>query len=90
MKYTALALSLSLATGVAAAQTTAPLNPPGSAGSGAVPSTPSADTGIIATPGIVHPGNPDPGMAVKPPATGITPVVPPPGTSGNTQGVIPK
>lgn len=90
MKYIAALLSLPLAIGVAAAQTGAPLSPPGSADSSVAASPPNSDKGINAAPGIVHPANPDPGMAIKPPASGITPVVPPPGTDGNTQGVIPK
>ena len=51
----------------------------------------SGNTGSSATaPAVIHPGNPDPGMAVKPPAMGVTPVVPPPGTMGNNPTVVPK
>lgn len=90
MKYIAVVLSLPLAITVAAAQSSAPLSPPGSAGSSNAGPSPSSDKGIVATPGIVHPSNPDPGMAIKPPASGITPIVPPPGTDGSTPGVVPK
>ncbi len=90
MNRIVLALGLSLIAGSAAAQTTAPLNPPGSAGSSSAATPPSPDKGMASTPGVVHPGNPDPGMSIKPPSAGITPVVPPPGTGGNTPGVIPK
>ncbi|HZS85278.1 MAG TPA: hypothetical protein VFA50_20560 [Stellaceae bacterium] len=45
------------------------------------------------TGGVLHPGiNPDPGMSKAPPNPGAqsTPVIPPPGTSGNNPEVQPK
>ncbi len=42
------------------------------------------------SPSVIHPGNPDPGMAVQPPASGMTPIVPPPGSASNNPTVIPK
>ena len=54
-------------------------------------SPPDRSTGSSSSlPSVIHPANPDPGMARIPPATGITPVVPPPGTAGNNPTVIPK
>lgn len=90
-------LVFTMLTGVAAAQTSAPPTPPSSgSNNGAGTATPLHDPGVTAPSGtgtgtgVIHTGNPDPGMAVKPPATGITPVVPPPGTSGGNPAVIPK
>lgn len=42
--------------------------------------------------GTLHPRAVDPGMAVKPPdnAQGNMPVIPPPGTPGGNQQVVPK
>jgi hypothetical protein len=42
--------------------------------------------------GTIAPPNVDPGIAVQPPRNGIsrTPVIPPPGSSGGGQTVIPK
>jgi hypothetical protein len=42
--------------------------------------------------GAIAPPNVDPGMAVKPPNTGLatTPVIPPPGSPGGNQSVVPK
>ncbi len=54
--------------------------------------TPKAPPGKHAKPpdGLVHPGNPDPGMAITPPKTGTMQVVPPPGSPGGNPAVIPK
>ena len=82
---------LTLLTATASAQTTAPTNPPGAGGSGTTTPTPSPDTGIATSSSstVIRPGNPDPKMTIQPPAAGITPVVPPPGTGGGMT-VIPK
>jgi hypothetical protein len=42
--------------------------------------------------GTITPPNVDPGMAVMPPANGVgtTPVIPPPGSPGGNQSVVPK
>ncbi len=42
--------------------------------------------------GAIAPPNVDPGMTVSPPhsATGLTPVIPPPGSAGGNKSVIPK
>lgn len=42
--------------------------------------------------GTIAPPDVDPGMAVKPPARGAatTPVIPPPGSPGGNQSVVPK
>ncbi len=39
---------------------------------------------------LIHPGNPDPGMAITPPKTGTMQVVPPPGTPGGNPAPVPK
>jgi hypothetical protein len=39
---------------------------------------------------IIHPGNPDPGIAITPPKTGTMQVVPPPGSPGGNPALIPK
>jgi len=39
---------------------------------------------------IAPPQSTDPGMTVSPPANGMMPVIPPPGTPGSDQRVIPK
>ena len=51
----------------------------------------SLSTKLNATSGVIHPeGSVDPGMQKAPPATGKTPVVPPPGTPGGQPHVVPK
>jgi hypothetical protein len=42
--------------------------------------------------GTLHPGNVDPGISIAPPARGqgTMPVIPPPGTPGGNQNVVPK
>ena len=86
------ALGFWLAAVAAHAQSTSPVTPPGAGGSNAATPTPAPDKGITAGPstGVIRPGNPDPAMAVSPPSTGLTPVVPPPGTAGNNPTVVPK
>ena len=71
--------------GVAAAQTTTPSAPLSNQSEVPAPGSRAPDT-----PAVIHPGNPDPGITVAPPASGTTPVVPPPGTSGNASPVVPK
>ena len=71
------------------AQSTAPITPPGAAGSGGATATPTPDPGLSKGP-VVHPGNPDPAMTIAPPQVGITPVIPAPGMTGNGAPVIPK
>jgi hypothetical protein len=63
---------------------------PGAAPAPPAKPTPKADPEKDAKPPVIHPGNPDPGIAVAPPKTGTMQVVPPPGTPGGNQGVIPK
>ena len=74
------------------AQSAAPLTPPGAAGNTGGTPAPAPDKGITApsATGVIHPGNPDPNMAITPPSVGLTPVVPPPGTAGNDPAVVPK
>jgi hypothetical protein len=70
---------------------TAPTPAPRNDGQGGVITPPA--THAPTAPGLVRPrGNVDPGMAVRPPPsqTYPTPVVPPPGTPGNAQPVVPK
>ena len=74
----------------ARAQNAAPLSPPGAAGSDQSTPPPVRDPGVATAPAVIQPGNPDPGMSVKPPVTGTTPVIPPPGTGGNSSTVVPK
>jgi hypothetical protein len=40
--------------------------------------------------GTLKPPSVDPGMTVKPPRKGTTPVIPPPGSPGGDQSVVPK
>ena len=84
-----LTLSLAGAAPQVRAQSTAPVTPPGAAGSGSTTPSPAADPGLSKGP-VVHPGNPDPAMSIAPPQVGITPVIPAPGTTGNGTPVIPK
>ena len=49
---------------------------------------PANDSGLSRSP-VIRPGNPDPGIDVTPPRVGITPVVPPPGSTNGTS-VVPK
>ncbi len=92
MKRVAIAVGLTLLAGSVLAQGTSALNPPNAANSGGSSPIPKQDNGISTSPApaVIHPGNPDPGMTVMPPATGITPIVPPPGTGGNNPTVVPK
>ena len=84
-----LAVALAVATSPVQAQSTAPVMPPGAAGSGGATPAPTPDPGLSKGP-VVQPGNPDPGINVAPPQVGITPVIPAPGTTGNGAPVIPK
>ena len=68
-------------------QVAASPTPPGSAESN--PSAPARTPGDAPSP-VIRPGNPDPGMAINPAQTGITPVIPPPGTTENNPGIVPK
>ena len=92
MRRVAIAVGLTFLAGSAFAQGTSALNPPNAAGSSGSSPIPRQDNGIAtsAAPAVIHPGNPDPGMTVMPPAAGVTPVVPPPGTGGNNPTVVPK
>ncbi len=46
---------------------------------------------LNATSGVIHPDpDVDPGMQKQAPATGTMPVIPPPGSPGGAQGVVPK
>ena len=86
----ALAVILCLAPLPALAQSTAPLTPPGAAGSGStVPPTIGSDPGLTRGP-VVHPADPDPAMTITPPQIGNTPIIPTPGMTGNGAQVIPK
>jgi hypothetical protein len=73
------------------AGTAVPANAQGTA-PGTTPSRPVPDANPEKDPKppVIHPGNPDPGIAVRPPKTGTMPVVPPPGTPGGNPAVIPK
>ena len=75
--------ALAVSAGPACAETSGKETPPAVPESGP-PSAKKAD------PAVIHPGDPDPGMAVKPPRAGTMPVVPPPGTPGGNPTVIPK
>jgi hypothetical protein len=84
-------LSFAVIVGCAAAAH-AQAGAPGAAPAAPAERMPDANPGkdVKPPPGIVHPGNPDPGIAVKPPKTGTMQVVPPPGTPGGNLTVIPK
>ena len=85
MKHIACVVALSLVAGTAVAQTTT-VPPQGASGDRA----PTPNQRSSGTANVINPPNPDPGMAITPPAAGITPVVPPPGTGGNSPAVVPK
>ena len=82
-------IALAVTSHQAYAQSTAPVTPPGAAGTGATTPIPAPDPGLSKGP-VVHPGNPDPAINVAPPQVGITPVIPVPGTTGNGTPIIPK
>lgn len=64
----------------------APGGSTGSTGSGTLSDRLSRDRGTVKPPAV------DPGMTVAPPRTGAgtTPVIPPPGSPGGNQSVVPK
>ncbi len=74
----------------AQAQNTAPLSPPGAGGSTQATPPPTRDPGVTTAPAVIPPRSPDPGMSITPPVAGATPVIPPPGSTGNSSTVIPK
>ena len=84
MKLYAIAVCVALLSATASAQTGTPAEQRNSNPTG------SSTSKLPLTPSVIHPGDPDPAMALKPPVTGVTPVVPPPGTPGNGSTVVPK
>jgi hypothetical protein len=82
-------------------QSTSPANPTVPVAPSQVPSTPpekiappegALSNRLSQQKGTITPPNVDPGMMVSPPRAGITttPVIPPPGSPGGNQSVIPK
>ncbi len=72
------------------AQNAAPLSPPNASGNGPGTPSPTHDPGVATAPAVIQPGNPDPGMSVRPPSAGTMPVIPPSGTGGDNSTVVPK
>jgi hypothetical protein len=73
------------------ASPSAPTPPPEKVAPGALADNQTLSDRLSRQKGTLHPpAAVDPGMTVQPHATGSMPVIPPPGTPGGNQNVVPK